>query len=137
LLGVFAATALYVLIQLVAIAALPTLGTTSGRPLVLVGEALFGPAGAVFLTAGIVLSVGGNVASAMLSTPRVTYAMARAGSLPRFLGAVHPVHRTPSASIVVYGVLLFALAASGTFVELAGISVLTRLLLHLADAARS
>lgn len=126
------ATVLYVLIQAVCVAVLPDLATTAGRPLVAVGEALFGPAGAVLLTAGIVVSVGGNVASAMLSTPRITYAMGRAGTLPSVFGRVHAKYNTPSTSIVVYGVLVFALAATGSFVELAKISVLTRLLIYLA-----
>ncbi len=131
LLALGAATVLYVLIQAVAVAVLPTLAATEGRALVAVGEALLGPAGAVLLTVGVVVSVGGNVASAMLSTPRITYAMARAGTLPRLFGAVHPRFHTPSASIVVYGVLVFALSATGSFVELAKISVLTRLLIYL------
>jgi amino acid transporter len=129
------ATLLYVLIQAVSVAALPDLAHATGRPLVAVGEALLGPAGAVLLTLGIVVSVGGNVFSATLSTPRITYALSRAGLLPRAFGRVHAAYRTPAVSIVVYGAAVFALAASGSFVELARISVLTRLLIYLAVIA--
>jgi len=124
-------TLLYVGIQAVSVAALPELGSTGKRALVAVGGALFGPAGAVLLTLGVVVSVAGNVAAATMSTPRITYAMARVGVLPRFFGGVHPRHQTPSASILIYGGLFFALAATGTFVELVKISVLSRLLIYL------
>ncbi len=126
-----AVTALYVLIQTVCVAVLPDLHGAVGRPLVAVGEAVLGPMGAVLLTIGIVISVGGNVASAMFSTPRIPYALARDGSLPAAFGRVHPVYRTPAFSITVYGIAVFALAATGSFVELAKISVLTRLLIYL------
>lgn len=126
------ATLLYVLIQTVSVAVLPDLASQKGRPLVAVGEALFGPAGAALLTIGIVVSVGGNVASATMTTPRITYAMARNGTLPRLFGVVHAGWKTPSVSIAIYGLAVFALAAISTFVELAVGSVLVRLLIYLA-----
>jgi len=129
------ATLLYVAIQAVSLAVLPDLARTAGRPLVAVGAALFGPAGAVLLTLGVTVSVAGNVASAMLTAPRITYAMGREGILPRFFGDVHEIYRTPSASILVFGALAFGLADSGTFVELATISVFTRLLIYLVVIA--
>jgi predicted amidohydrolase YtcJ len=58
-------------------------------------------------------------------------AMARAGTLPRVFGGVHATHRTPGFSIGVYGVAVFVLAATGSCVALAKISVLTRLLIYL------
>lgn len=48
---------------------------------------------------------------------------------------VHPRHLTPANSILAYGIAAFALAASGSFVWLAVLSVLTRLLLCLACIA--
>ena len=132
LLTLLGVTVLYVLIQFVSVATVPDLATTQERPLVAVGQALFGPIGATLLTIGIVVSVGGNVASAMMSTPRITYAMARHGLLPSRFGNVHPKYGTPAFSIVIYGLAVFGLAASGSFVELAMISVLARLLIYLA-----
>lgn len=129
------ATLLYVGVQAVSVSALPDLARTAERPLVAVGEALLGPPGAVLLTLGVIVSVAGNVASAVMSTPRITYAMARVGLLPRFFGGVHATFQTPSASILIYGGVFFALAATGTFAELARISVLTRLLIYLSVIA--
>jgi hypothetical protein len=74
-------TMLYVLVQAVAVAVLPDLAA-SERALVDVGAVLFGPAGAVLLTAAVVASVGGNLAGTMVTVPRLTYALAREESLP-------------------------------------------------------
>ncbi len=121
---------LYVLIQAVSVALVADLAA-SERPLVDAGAALLGPFGAVLLTVGVVVSVGGNVAAATFSTPRITYAMARDGLLPRWLGAVHATFKTPSASILVYGAVTLALATVGSFTWLAEVSVLTRILIYL------
>lgn len=124
-------TALYVLIQAVAVAVLPDLAD-SERALVDVGAALFGPAGAVVLTVAVLFSVGGNLAGSMVTAPRLTYALAREGSLPAWLARVHPEARTPSASILCYAVLVLLLAVYGSFVWLAAMSALVRVLIYMA-----
>lgn len=123
-------TVLYVLVQAVSVAALPDLAEST-RPLVDVGAVLLGPAGAVLLTAGVVVSVGGNVAGTMISAPRMSYALAREGSLPAWFGAVHPGFRTPHLSVVFFGAAAFLLAIYGSFAWLAGMSALTRVLIYL------
>jgi amino acid transporter len=129
-LGLLAITVLYVLIQSVAVAALPDLAQ-SGSPLVDVGEALLGTTGGLLLMIGVVVSVGGNVLSATFSMPRLTFAMGRDGLLPAWFGKVDERFGTPARSIVVYGALVFLLASLGTFRWLAEVSVLSRLLLYL------
>lgn len=121
---------LYVVLQAVCVAVVPDLARST-RPLVDAGAALLGPTGAAVLTLGVIASVGGNVASATFSTPRITYAMAREGLLPSWFGTVHAVYRTPIASVLLYGGLTFGLAAVGSFAWLAEVSVLTRLLIYL------
>jgi amino acid transporter len=121
---------LYVLIQAVSVAALPTLATTT-RPLTDVAEVLMGPSGALLLTAGVIASVGANLVASMFAVPRITYRLALDGHLPRWFGTVHPVYKTPMWSIMFYGTACFLLAASGSFVWLAGLSVLTRVPLYL------
>ena len=124
-------TALYVLIQAVAVAVLPDLAA-SERALVDVGAVLFGPAGALLLTVAVLLSVGGNLAGGMVTAPRLTYALAREGSLPAWLGRVHPATRTPANSILLYSLLVFLLAVYGSFVWLAAMSALVRVLIYMA-----
>jgi amino acid transporter len=121
---------LYVSIQAVSVAALPTLAATP-RPLVDAAEVLMGPVGALLLTAGVIASVGANLVGSMFALPRITYRLALDGLLPRWFGMVHPTYNTPIASIIFYGAATFLLAATGSFVWLAGLSVVTRVPLYL------
>jgi amino acid transporter len=127
-------TVLYVLIQAVSFSVLPDLGA-SERPLVDVAARLFGETGAVLMTVGVIASVGGNLAGAMFTTPRMTYALALDGHLPRIFAWVHPVWRTPTVSVAVFGAIVLVLAATGSFAWLAATSVLIRLLVYLACIA--
>lgn len=128
--GLAVTTVLYVLVQAVCVSALPGLGG-SPRPLVDVAAVVLGPAGAAVLTAGVIASVGGNVAASMFSAPRITYSMSIENNLPEWFGAVHPRFLTPANSVVAYGVLVFVAAAFGSFAWLAGMSALTRLGIYL------
>lgn len=130
--GLFIVTILYALIQAVSLAVLPDLAS-SERPLVDVGAALLGPAGAMIIGIGVVVSVCGNAASSVFSAPRITYAMGRDGTLPAFFGAVHPEWKTPHVSVLIYGVVGFILASSGSFIWLAAMSAVTRLLIYVAS----
>jgi amino acid transporter len=123
------ASLLYALIQAVSVATLPALATAA-RPMVELGAALFGETGAALVVAGVIVSVGGNLAGSMFSTPRVTYSLANMGSLPEWFGAVHPRFGTPARSILFYGLVGLLLAIAGSFVYLAVLSVLTRILLY-------
>lgn len=123
-------TLLYGLVQAVAVAVLPDLAA-SKRPLVDVAQVLMGPAGAALVMGAIVASVGGNVAQAMFSTPRASYMLSRDGCLPAWFGTVHPRYNTPSRSVLFFGIASFALASYGSFVWLASMSVLSRLLIYL------
>jgi amino acid transporter len=128
--ALFVCTALYVLIQAVSVATLSTLASST-RPLVDVAAALMGPWGALLLTAGVIASVSANLVGSMFSSPRITYRLALDGHLPQWLGTVHPTYTTPVWSIVFYGATCFLLAASSSFVWLAGLSVLTRVPVYL------
>jgi amino acid transporter len=125
---------LYFGLQTASLAALPGLAQTS-RPLVEVAGALFGPTGAMVMMAGMLASVGGNLSGALLSTPRVTYALALEGQLPEWFARVPARFGTPSVSIIVFGTVTFLLAAAGSFVWLASLSVLTRVLIYVGCIA--
>jgi amino acid transporter len=45
-------------------------------------------------------------------------AAARQGGLPAFFGAVHPRYRTPHVAIATFALVIFLLAATGTFQQL-------------------
>ena len=132
--AVLSAAMLYVAIQIVCTALLPGLNSEK-QPVVAAGVVLFGTAGAVVMTLGIAASVGGNLLGAMFSTPRITYRLALEGQLPAFLGHVSPTLGTPVFSIVFFAVLSLFLAATGSFVLLASLSVVVRLLIYVGCIA--
>lgn len=125
---------LYVLLQWICLQWVPDLAQQS-RPVVALGTALLGELGATLVVGTIVASVGANLLGSMFSAPRISHALAAQGQLPTSLAAVHPRHRTPHRSIALYAVLAWVLAASGSFIWLAGLSVLTRILIYLACIA--
>lgn len=120
---------LYFLIVTVYISVLPAAGD-SGATLVDVGRALAGPVGAIIITAAAVFSIGGNLASIMITVPRLTFALANERMLPRWFGVVHETHATPANSIVFLGAMSLVFALSGSFAWLAAASSLTRLVVY-------
>jgi amino acid transporter len=121
---------IYVLVQVVSISAMPDLATSS-TALADVASIMFGPLGAGLLTLGAVFSISGNLSSSLLSAPRMTFALARDGTMPSWFANVHPTHHTPHVSIWIYGALCLAMALSGTFIWLAVMSTLVRLLAYM------
>lgn len=125
---------LYLLVMLACFAVLEDTAA-SKLPLADVAQAFLGPAGATIMAAAAVVScLAGNLVQ-LLVTPRNIYALAEAGDLPRQLLAVHPVWRTPHVAIVVYVVLAWLLAITGTFKYLLAIFVIARMLAHGSTAA--
>lgn len=125
---------LYVLLQWLCIIYLSDLpGST--RPLVQLAEQLLGPAGGMLLVLTVAASVGANLLGSMFSAPRISFALGEQGSLPAPFATVHTRYLTPANSILCYALLCWALASSGSFVWLAGLSVLTRVLIYLACIA--
>ena len=59
----------------------------------------------------------------------------RGGYGPRALARVHPRFRTPDLAIAVQSVVALALALSGSFVQLALLSMVTRLLAYITTSA--
>jgi amino acid transporter len=134
LLALAATAVLYALVQLAVQHLLPQ-AATAARPVVEAGRALLGPAGAAIVAAAIVASVAGNLLSSMFSTSRITYRLGLDGLLPAWFAHVDARHGTPSNSVWFYAAAGFALAASGSFVWLAVLSVVVRLLLYLGCIA--
>jgi len=132
--ALFISAALYTGLYLVCDRLLPDLVATP-QPVVAAGEVLLGSVGAVILTAVVAASVLGNLMGAQFSTPRVTWRMATEGQLPPILARLDPHTSMPAVSIVLFAALAFLLAASGSFVWLASISVVVRVLIYLACVA--
>lgn len=130
---IVAMTALYFVVQLAYVAIMQG-RTPEIAPLAAAAQVLAGPWGAAAISVAAILSIGGNLFSNVITTPRVTFAMAQEHSLPGWFGAVHPRFATPANSILFLGLLGGALAVSGAFVWLAIMSALARMLVYLGCA---
>lgn len=126
--------ALYFLVQLAFLAVMPA-GAAPEAPLAVFAETLIGPVGALLVAATALASVAGNITGSMTSTPRVTFALAQGGLLPRWFGAVNVRFATPANSVLFMGLAGTALAVSGSFVWLAIVSTLARLVVYAASIA--
>lgn len=90
------------------------------------------PALRVLMLAGTALAMLGNVAGDILGTPRMVFAFARDGLLPRVFGRVHARTHTPHVAILSYATLAMSLALTGTFAELAVLATLATAGLYIA-----
>lgn len=127
-------TLLYGAVQWVALGTLPGLAR-SLSPLADAAKRFAGHTGAWLLTLGAILSIAGIASNTMLTGPRYLFALASDGYGPRWLARVHPQYRTPAVAIVVQALLAVALAMSGSFVELASLSVIARVATYIGTAA--
>jgi len=119
-------TIIYALVQAVALGTHPGIAA-SASPLAEAAGRFMGGWGALLLTAGASISILGTLSNATLFAPRYLYAIGADGFGPRMLAAVHRQFRTPHVAILVSAGLSLILALSGTFVQLAMLSVVARL----------
>jgi len=127
-------TAVYVAIQIVALGVLPELAGSSA-PLAEAAGVIAGPLAVMLLTAGAAVSILGTIGSSTLFGPRYLYALAEHGYGPRWLAAVHPRWHTPHWALLLQSGIALVLAWSGSFVELALLSVIARLATYIGTAA--
>jgi amino acid transporter len=97
------------------------------------GAALvLGATGAFIVSLGSSVSMAGNNMGQILNGSRSLFALAENGDLPRWFARVHPDYRTPENAILFTAVVALALALSGSFVFLAAVSAVARLVMYLA-----
>lgn len=118
------AGAVYVLVGIVASAAVPTgRPAASSGPLLEVVREAGGVLPKVFSAIALVAVANGALLTGIMSS-RLAFGMARDGLLPRFLTRVLPGRRTPWASTAVTTALSFLLALTGDVATLASTLVL-------------
>ena len=71
------------------------------------------------LLVGGAISIFATVSGDILGAPRVVFASALDGNLPKFLAKVHPKYKTPYIAVIFYAAIICAFALSGTFKPLA------------------
>jgi len=131
---IIATALLYFVVQLSYVAVMAP-GEGGDAPLVAFGAKLAGPAGGLLLTAAAIFSLLGNINGGITAATRATYALGRDGLLPGWFGRVSTRFRTPANSILFMGVLIALLAVTGSFVWLAVVSTLARLIVYAISIA--
>ena len=118
-------TVVYFLIWTVCTGTLPTLAGAD-NPVADAARIFLGPIGGSLIAFGILLSVIGVNAGSALVAPRSLYVLGYMGYLPKPISSVHAGTRAPVVAILISSGVTLAIALSGSFVELAVISVVAR-----------
>jgi basic amino acid/polyamine antiporter, APA family len=100
-------------------------------PLVAVSRMLFGPVGITLMIVGTTVSMLGSLSGEILANPRIMFAGARDGILPRFLFRVHPKFKTPALSVMTYCGIVYLLTVFGAFKQLIILTSASTLLIYL------
>ena len=130
--AMIAITLLYVVVQVVAQGILGAdLPRHPDGPLAAAMAKAVGPAGGLLLLAGAAISMFGYLSGMMLAAPRTLFAFARDGFLPAVFARVNPKTHVPVVAIVTHGIIVSALAITGSFQSLAILSNISALLLYL------
>ena len=127
-------TTVFTMGQVIAMSVLPDV-TASRTPLADGMAAMLGAGGALLISVGAVVSMTGNNAGQVLTGSRMLYALAENRELPAWFGRVHPVYRTPHHSIIFTSAVALALMLSGSFVFLAAVSAVARLVTYVGACA--
>jgi APA family basic amino acid/polyamine antiporter len=137
-LAMFGITALYLALQVSAQGILGAgLAQATTAPLADAAGQAFGGWARTLLLAGASVSMFGYLGGMTLAMPRMVYALARDGFLPRGLATVHPTLHTPQAAIVAQSLATLMLAVTGTFERLAILANVSALALYLGCAIAS
>lgn len=127
-------TSVYVLAQLVAMTVLPDVAA-SRTPLADAAALMFGAAGALMISIGSALSMTGNNAGGVLTGSRMLFALGENQELPRWFASIHPTYRTPHHAVLFTSIVALALMLSGSFVFLAAVSAVARLITYTGACA--
>ena len=126
LVALISCTVIYALVQWVVVGVLGP-GATSDRPLAEVARVTMGNPGARLVAIGALVSIYGYLSAKLLGMPRVTFALAEGGDLPRVFAAVGRRFHTPWFSILVYASAVWGLGLVGSFAWNVTLSVVARL----------
>jgi amino acid transporter len=123
-------TLLYAGLQFVAQGVLGPALATSGTALADAAGVALGGWGRQLLLVGAVVSMLGHAGGMILASPRMLFAFARDGFLPKGLLRLHPRYRSPVAAILVQCSIVLVLAITSTFERLAVLANLSTLVVY-------
>lgn len=110
---------------------LPDVGA-SKTPVADASALVMGALGGLLVSVGSVISMTGNNMGQLLSGSRSVFALAEQGDLPPVFARVHPTYRTPHVAIWFTSIVLVVLALTGSFVFLAAVSAVARLVVYMS-----
>lgn len=125
---------LYISIQIICIGTLPELAA-SQRPLADASSVFLGSAGSAIISAGVVVSIVGNLNIIILAGSRLPFAMAERRELPLIISATHKRFRTPHVAILITSGAVLALTLWSTFSKQVNLSVIARLVSYSVTCA--
>jgi basic amino acid/polyamine antiporter, APA family len=134
LVGIVSIAAVYSLVQLAAMSALPDLSGT-GTPIADAAFVVMGSFGALLITVGAIISILGTNLGTMFESSRMVYALSLNRSPYRWIAWVHERFRTPVVAISLIALAAIPVAIMGTFAALAVLSAVARLTTYLFTAA--
>jgi APA family basic amino acid/polyamine antiporter len=119
--GVCGVIVLYLAVNAVCVGVLGPQGlAVSPTPASAVMERAFGPSGARWIAVGVAVSTLGFLAQAILTAPRVYFAMARDGLFFRAVARLGPRSRVPTVAILLQAACAIVIALSGTYEQILG-----------------
>lgn len=134
--GVTAVIGVYLLTNLAYFSVLPASDVaSSSRVAADMMRRVAGPHGGAAVSVAAMISIFAALNGSILSGSRVPYAMARDGYFFRHIGRVHPVFRTPSASILLLGLWSSVLVLSGHYSDLYNMVIFPSWILYGMTAA--
>jgi APA family basic amino acid/polyamine antiporter len=136
LLGMAGVVAVYLAVNAVCVRALGADGlAATTTPASDVMRRALGEPGARAIALGIAVSTLGFLSQSILTAPRVYFAMAADGVLPRVIGTRHPRTEAPVAAIVLQGIVATVVALSGRYEQILSYVVSVDMLFFAATAA--
>jgi len=130
--GITIVLVLYLSIQLLTQGVLgSSIAAHKDAPLAAVAGIIFGKAGSVLIVAAIAISMLGSLSGEILSIPRILFAGARDGLMPKAFAKVHPRFFTPHIAVAFYAGLGLLFAVTGGFKQLATITSASLLMIYL------
>jgi APA family basic amino acid/polyamine antiporter len=117
--GVLGIIALYLTVNFVYVQALSPAGlAATPTPASQVMRLAFGRAGASLVAALIAISTVGFLSQALLSYPRLYFAMASDGLLPAWFARINPRTLVPTGTIILQGAVTIAVVLLGTYEQI-------------------
>jgi amino acid transporter len=130
--GISSVLIIYLAIQLVIQGVLGSaIETNKDAPLAAVAGTIFGKSGIILITIATAISMLGALGGEILSVPRILFAGARDGLMPKILSKVHPRFATPYIAILTYASFGLLFAIFGAFKQLAIIASASALIIYL------